>query len=188
MRAALILSVPIAAWTGTLTLLQLSAVAALVGMATSLFQIADNAYLPALQGRSHLVKANARLEGTEAAAEIAGPGAAGILIQALTAPVTMVVDALSYLGSAALLGRIRAVETPAAPAGGGGDGAGSAGDGAASLIEDLRVGLRHGLGHPVVGATFLAMGAHALLLGGVFSRCTCSISWIICGWTRPRSG
>ncbi|WP_437540587.1 MFS transporter [Sorangium sp. So ce367] len=161
-RAALILSVPIAAWTGTLTLLQLSVVAALVGMATSLFQIADNAYVPALVGQDHLVKANARLEGTEAAAEIAGPGAAGILIQALTAPVTMVVDALSYLVSAALLGRIRAAEAPAVPAGGGGDGG-------ASLVEDLRVGLRHGLGHPVVGATFLAMAAHALLLGGVFS-------------------
>ncbi|XXX71980.1 MFS transporter [Sorangium sp. So ce134] len=160
-RAALILSVPIAAWAGALTLFQLSAVAALVGMATSLFQIADNAYLPALVGQDRLVEANARLEGTEAAAEIAGPGAAGILIQALTAPLTMVADALSYLGSAALLGRIRAVETPVSD--------GGAGEGRASLLEDLRVGLRHGLGHPVVGATFLAMGAQALLSGGVFS-------------------
>ncbi|MGK3993121.1 MFS transporter [Sorangium sp. So ce1024] len=111
-RAALILSVPIAAWTGVLTLVQLFAVAALAGMATSLFQIADNAYLPALVGQDRLVEANARIEGTEAAAEIAGPGAAGILIQVLTAPVTMVVDALSYLGSAALLGRIRATHDP----------------------------------------------------------------------------
>ncbi|WP_437283865.1 MFS transporter [Sorangium sp. So ce406] len=161
-RAALILSVPIAAWAGALTLVHLSAVAALVGMATSLFQIADNAYLPALVGQDRLVEANARLEGTEAAAEIAGPGAAGLLIQALTAPVTMVVDALSYLGSAALLGRIRAAEAPAAPEG---DAAGSG----ASLREDLRVGLRHGLGHPVVGATFMALGAQALLSGGAFS-------------------
>lgn len=161
-RAALILSVPIAAWAGSLTLVHLSAVAALVGMATSLFQIADNAYLPALVGQDRLVEANARLEGTEAAAEIAGPGAAGLLIQALTAPVTMVVDALSYLGSAALLGRIRAAEAPVAPEG---DAAGSG----ASLREDLRVGLRHGLGHPVVGATFMALGAQALLSGGAFS-------------------
>ncbi|WP_437774186.1 MFS transporter [Sorangium sp. So ce1097] len=161
-RAALILSVPIAAWAGALTLVQLFAVAALAGMATSLFQIADNAYLPALVGQDRLVEANARIEGTEAAAEIAGPGAAGILIQVLTAPVTMVVDALSYLGSAALLWRIRATEAPAVPEGD------AAGRGAA-LIEDLRVGLRHGLGHPVVGATFLAIGAQALLSGGAFS-------------------
>ncbi|AGP37926.1 MFS transporter [Sorangium cellulosum] len=161
-RAALILSVPIAAWAGALTLVQLSAVAALVGVATSLFQIADNAYLPALVGQDRLVEANARLEGTEAAAEIAGPGAAGILIQVLTAPVTMVADALSYLGSAALLWRIRAVEAPAIPTG-------DAAEGGASLLEDLRVGLRHGLGHPVIGATFLAMGAQALFSGGVFS-------------------
>ncbi|XXT14518.1 MFS transporter [Sorangium sp. So ce429] len=160
-RAALILSVPIAAWAGGLGTLQLYGVAALVGMATSLFQIADNAYLPALVGQDHLVEANARLEGTEAAAEIAGPGAAGILIQLLTAPVTMVADALSYLWSAALLGRIRSVEAPALPDAG-------AGVEGPSLLEDLRVGLRHGFGHPVVGATFLALGVQAFFSGGVF--------------------
>ncbi|XYH92675.1 MFS transporter [Sorangium sp. So ce1128] len=166
-RAALILSVPIAAWAGGLGMIQLCAVAALVGMATSLFQIADNAYLPALVGQDHLVEANARLEGTDAAAEIAGPGAAGILIQLLTAPVTMVADALSYLWSAALLGRIRSAEAPApfSPGAAADAGAGSEGP---SLLEDLRVGLRHGLGHAVVGATFLALGVQAFFSGGVF--------------------
>ncbi|AUX44166.1 MFS transporter [Sorangium cellulosum] len=159
-RAALILSVPVAAWAGGLSLVQLYVVSALVGMATSLFQIADNAYLPSLVGQDHLVEANAKLEATEAAAEIAGPGAAGILIQLLTAPVTMVADALSYLGSAALLGRIRAAEAPALPEG-------DAAAGGASLLEDLRVGLRHGFGHPVVGPTFMALGAQALS-GGFF--------------------
>lgn len=159
-RAALIASVPIAAWLGGLTLLQLYAVAALVGAASSLFQIADNAYLPALVGPERLVEANSRLEGTEAAAEIVGPGAAGLLIQILTAPLTMVADALSYLGSAALLGRIRAEEAPAGAAPG--DRAGRA-----TLLEDFRVGLRHGFGHPVIGATFGALGVQAFF-GGFF--------------------
>lgn len=159
-RAALIASVPIAAWLGGLTLLQLYVVAALVGAASSLFQIADNAYLPALVGPDRLVEANSRLEGTEAAAEIVGPGAAGLLIQILTAPLTMVADALSYLWSAALLGRIRAEEAPAGAAPG--DGAGRA-----TLLEDFRVGLRHGFGHPVIGATFGAMGVQCFF-GGFF--------------------
>jgi len=160
-RAALVLSVPVAAWAGGLGMLQLYVVAALTGMATSLFQIADNTYLPTLVGQDRLVEANARLESTDAIAEIAGPGAAGILIQVLTAPVTMVADALSYLWSAALLGSIRAEEAPAAPEGG-------AAAEKASLLEDLRVGLHHGFGHPVIGATFLALGVQAFF-GGAFA-------------------
>lgn len=162
-RAALILTVPAAAWLGALSMAQLYAVAALVGAASALFQITDNAYLPALVGPERLVEANAKLEGTEAAAEIAGPGAAGILIQVLSAPATMVADALSYLWSAALLWRIRATEAPAPPAPEEGGQAGG------SLGEDLRVGLRHGLGHPVVGATFLAMGLQAFFSGAFFA-------------------
>ncbi len=181
-RAALILSVPIAAWTGTLTLLQLSVVAALVGMATSLFQIADNAYLPALVGQDHLVKANARLEGTEAAAEIAGPGAAGILIQVLTAPVTMVVDALSYLVSAALLGRIRAAEAPAVPAGG-------AGDGGASLVEDLRVGAAPRPGPPRGRGDVPGDGRpRPPARRGLFRAVHALSRWSICGWITTTVG
>jgi MFS family permease len=161
-RAALILSVPAAAWLGALTLGHLYVVAALVGAATSLFQIADNAYLPAFVGQDHLVEANAKLEGTEAAAEIAGPAAAGVLIQLLTAPITMVADAVSYVVSALLLGRIRAPETPAAADPGTGAGRGS-------LIEDLRVGLRHGLGHPVVGPTFLCLAIEVFFAGFFFA-------------------
>lgn len=162
-RAAIVLSVPLAAVAGALSMIQLHVVAALSCVATAVFQIADNAYLPALVGQRHLVEANAKLEATESAAEIAGPGAAGLLIQALTAPMTMFVDALSYLWSAALLGRIRASEAPVASEGG----AAAEQTSLTSLLDDVRVGLRHGVGHPVIGATFLALGAQALF-GGFF--------------------
>jgi hypothetical protein len=54
-RAALLLTVPVAAWLGWLSMGQLYIVAALTGAATTLFQIADNAYLPTLIGRDQLV-------------------------------------------------------------------------------------------------------------------------------------
>ena len=85
-RAALLLTVPAAAWLGWMSMGQLYAVAALAGAATTLFQIADKAYLPALIGRERLIEGNAKLEPTEAIAEITGPGLAGLLVQAITAP------------------------------------------------------------------------------------------------------
>lgn len=105
-RLLLLLTIPLAAWSGWLSMGQLYVVAAIAGCATTLFQIADNTYLPALVKREQLVAANTRLESTEAVAEIVGPGLAGILIEIITAPLTIVIDALTYLVSAIMLSRI----------------------------------------------------------------------------------
>ncbi len=96
-RAGLLLTLPVAAWFGMLTIVQLVAVAALTGAATAMFRVADSAYLPRLVDSSQIVEGNTKLQTTEAIAEVAGPSIAGILIQAVTAPVAIVVDALSFL-------------------------------------------------------------------------------------------
>lgn len=155
-RAVLILTIPLAAWSGALTMPQLYLVAAAIGAASALFRIADNAYLPALIGKQALVEGNAKLEATDSLAESVGPGLAGILIQALTAPVAVIVDALSYLWSALLLGRIRAVEAPAASP-----------EAGTSVIADIRIGLRACLDHPAV-ARLLAAETLMMLFGGFF--------------------
>jgi predicted MFS family arabinose efflux permease len=90
---------------------QLFAVVALAGCGTAIFQITDNTYLPALVRRDQLVAANARLETTEATAEIVGPGVAGVLMELITAPLTILLDALTYLVSAIFLARIEVDET-----------------------------------------------------------------------------
>ena len=43
-------------------------------------------------------------------AGVAGPGVGGVLVQVLTAPVAVLVDAVSFLGSALFLWRIDAAE------------------------------------------------------------------------------
>ncbi len=53
---------------------QLYVVAALVGGFSALFRLADNAYLPVLIGREHLVEGNSKLQATDSVAEIGGPG------------------------------------------------------------------------------------------------------------------
>lgn len=155
-RALLILTIPAAAWTGGLSMPQLYLVAALVAAATTLFQIADTSFLPTLVGRELLVEGNARLGATDSVAETAGPGIAGILIQLLTGPVAVIVDALSYLWSALLLSRIRVREAPHAPA-----------PGAPSVLDDARAGFRACLADPLVRPLLLA-DAVTTFFGGFF--------------------
>jgi len=114
-RAVLVASIPLAAWLGGLSMVQLYIVAFLTGAATALFQIADQSFLPSVVGRADLAEGNTKLAATESVAEIAGPGLAGFLIQFLTAPVAMLVDALSFLWSAHFLARIRVEEMRAPP-------------------------------------------------------------------------
>ncbi|WP_433240392.1 MFS transporter [Streptosporangium sp. CA-135522] len=116
-RGALLASVPIAWSLGALTLPQLYGVALGMGLATVFFDIAYQSHLPALVGRDQLVDGNAKLEIVRSAAGVAGPGAGGGLIQVLTAPVAVLVDAVSFLGSALFLWRIDVAEQAPDPAG-----------------------------------------------------------------------
>ncbi|GHH32439.1 MFS transporter [Lentzea cavernae] len=113
-RAALLLSVPLAAATDVLTLWQLYFVALGTSVLTTVFDVAYPAYLPHLVQRDHLVTANARLQLNASVAYIAGPGIGGVLVQVLTAPITLLLDAASYLVSAVCLNRISKQE-PAVP-------------------------------------------------------------------------
>jgi MFS family permease len=137
-RGVLVLSLPIAWWLGHLGMVHLIVVGAGVGAMTTLFSITDNTYLPSLVGKPQLAEANAKLEGSEAVAEVGGPAAAGALIMALGAPLAVLVDALTYIWSAAFLWRIR---DPGAP---------PATPSRRDVIGDLRVGLRAAFGHPVL--------------------------------------
>ena len=109
-RAMVIACVPAAALLGSVSLMHLGIVAALVCVATVMFEIADHAMLPAIVGRERLVAANARRETIDATAEIGGPPLGGLLVQWLTAPLALAVDALSFAASALAIGRIRARE------------------------------------------------------------------------------
>ena len=114
-RAALIATIPAAAFAGVLTFTQLAVVVALTGVLSVLFQVAYQSYTPSLVDRSRLFEANSKLALTNSIAEVTGPGLTGLLVQALTAPVAMALDALSYLWSAASLALIRRPEPPPAP-------------------------------------------------------------------------
>lgn len=105
-------SIPVAAALGVLTMAQLFLVALVAGTLSTLLELSRSAFVPALVGRSRLVAANSRLQGSDAVAHVAGPSLAGALVQALTAPIAMAVDAASFVASAAILALVRVRETP----------------------------------------------------------------------------
>lgn len=114
LRAAVLLSLPLAHWFGAVTLAQLFAVALLAGAGQVLFSSAYPSFFVALVDRDRYVDANSRLSTSRSASFVAGPALGGFLIQVLTAPIAMLVDALSFLASALLIARIPV--TPAEPA------------------------------------------------------------------------
>ncbi len=111
-RAVLLSTIPIAYGLNVLTIYQLYAVGFSVGCLTVFFDVAYQSYLPSLVGREHLVDGNGKLEISRASAQVLGPGLGGILIGVLRAPFAILVDAASYLGSAAFVFLIRRHEPP----------------------------------------------------------------------------
>ena len=85
-RAALLAAVPVVALMHHLTIWVVYAAALLVGAASVLFDIADQAFLPSLVDKSQLMEANGKLAATDGMAELGGPAIAGGLVQLLGAP------------------------------------------------------------------------------------------------------
>jgi predicted MFS family arabinose efflux permease len=111
-RAALLASIPAAALAGVLGMGQLYLVAALAGILTVFFDVAYQSYLPALVPRDQILDGNSKLAMSSSTAEIAGPGLTGVLVQLVTAPIAILVDAASFLFSALTIVLIRKPEPP----------------------------------------------------------------------------
>src|SRR5664279_2903838 len=99
-RAALLGTIPLAAALHRLNMTHLYAVATLAGILTVLFDVSYQAYVPTLVERTELVEANSKLALTGSIADVTGPGLTGLLVQVITAPTAILLDALSFVGSA----------------------------------------------------------------------------------------
>lgn len=137
-RAALLALIPISAALDVLSLPLLYAVALGLGVFTVFFDVAYQSYLPALVGRDALVEGNAKLQASQSVAQVAGPTIGGLLVQALTAPYAVLVDAVSFLVSGGAVAAIRTREeaVPRAPD--------------RHLRREIAEGLRFVLGHPIL--------------------------------------
>jgi MFS family permease len=139
-RGLALASIPLAYAFGGLTLPQLFAVGFATGTLTVLFDVSYQSYLPSLVERGGLGDANSKLEVSRSSAQLAGPGLAGVLVGAITAPYAIAVDAASFVGSALLLGAIRRLEElPAELAAA-----------RRSMRSEIAEGLRFVVGHPIM--------------------------------------
>jgi MFS family permease len=115
LRAIFLLMIPVAAITSQLNMGLLLVVTAVMAMLNLVFTVAYESYVPTLVGREWIVDGNAKLSITQSFAEIVGPSLTGVLVQALTAPFAILLDALSYLASALSIWCIRTPEPKRSP-------------------------------------------------------------------------
>ncbi len=153
-RGVLLASIPLAFALGVLTFWQLLIVSGLAAVLTTFFDSADNAYLPTIVERDRLVEANSALAASGSAAEFMAFGISGFLVQVLSAPIAILIDAVSFLASAVLLTSIRQEEAPPPPA-----------EGREPVSAEIREGLRLVIHDPVLRAFAGAQMALAALWG-----------------------
>jgi len=142
-RAVVLLSLPVAHIWGNITLGQLYAVVLLGGLAGVVAGCAWQPLFTRIVPRSSYVAANSSFSAARSASFVAGPALGGGLVQALSAPVAVLADALSFVVSALLLGRAP-VDEPAPAA--------RSGTAGLALLRDAREGLLFVLRQPVLRA------------------------------------
>ena len=107
LRAGLIVLVPVTALLGVLRM-EILYVVVLLGMLLGVwFDTASSAFVPATVGVERLAAANGRLGAAGSAVRIAGPGLGGVVVQLLTAPFAIVIDAVSFVFSALMISQVR---------------------------------------------------------------------------------
>ncbi|WUH89280.1 MFS transporter [Streptomyces sp. NBC_00433] len=111
---ALFAGLPVAAWCGRLSIGLLLAVALLAGTAAVFFQTAYSAYLPTVVAPDDQAEGNAKLHGSASAAQIAGLGSGGLIVQVAGAVNGMFANAGTFLVSLLCLAGIRHREQPPA--------------------------------------------------------------------------
>jgi hypothetical protein len=127
-------------------------VALLTAALTTFFDAADNAYLPTVVPRRDLVRANGALAASGSVSEFAAFGSAGFLVQILTAPIAILIDAVTFIVSAILLATIRVKEPPPPPK-----------IDREPVLREIAIGLRLVATNPILRATTLtSMGSAAM--------------------------
>ena len=139
-RALLLSAIPLMALTHTLRIEYLFVVGFLLGTLELFFDVAYMSFLPSLIEREQLVDGNSMLQMSDSVAQVAGPGLGGGLVQVLTAPLAILVDALTFLASAisivAIGAREEAVQT----------------DERRNVWSEVREGLKLVIGNPLLRA------------------------------------
>lgn len=111
-RAVLLTLIPLAWVLDLLTFPLLLIVVVMFSTVSLVNDAASMSFVPRLVPRGQLQRAHARLDGAGAVAQTAGPAVAGALIRIIGAPLSVLVDAVTYLFSAVMVASLRSVPEP----------------------------------------------------------------------------
>jgi MFS family permease len=156
-RSLVVLTVPWLWFAGNLEIWHLYAVATIVGLVTVFFDVAYQSYVPILVPAGDVGRANARLEATSQLATTGGPALSGLLLRLVSAPVLMLVDAISYFISFGCLMLIRDSEAQQRLAAGP----------RRALTAEIGEGLRFVRDQPVIRRLVVSMGFSNLFMNMV---------------------
>ena len=138
LRALALGSLPLAWLLDVLSFPQMLVVALVVGSCTVFFDVAYQSYLPDIVEPEHIGEGNAKLQAVQSIAMIGGPAVGGGLIKLIGAPLTVGLDALTFVWSAFWVRRIRHVDTPPPR------------EDRRPLVVEVREGLSFVLKHPLL--------------------------------------
>jgi predicted MFS family arabinose efflux permease len=97
-----------------LTFAQMCAVTFVAGAFSVLFTVSDGTLFVSIVEPGKYVDGQSLLYGSRAMSLLGGPSVGGLLVQTLSAPFAVLIDALSFIGSALQLASIRPEEPPPA--------------------------------------------------------------------------
>jgi MFS family permease len=149
LRAGIVILIALAT-----NLSQLYFLIAMLSCISIFFLPAQSSMIPLLVSKEELLVANALNTQAMHLTKIVGPGAAGLLVAWAGERACFVMDAASFVFSAALLARISASRPP-----------GEAGRGVGAVLRDLREGLRFLHNHAVLRFIVVAMAAALFAIG-----------------------
>ena len=158
LSAVTIASVALASGAGLLSLWWIFAVVFVSSTLSIFFTTAEFGAIPSLVDSGELVSANGRIQASFAAASVLGPLAAGALLVFMSVETILLLDAASFVASAAMLSLIaRPFNAPLAKR-------------ATSIRQDIVEGLRYVLSHPVLRNISLMMAILNMVGATVFAQ------------------
>ena len=156
-RAALLLTLPLAWLLDALTLVQLYVVATLVGVVTVFFDVANQSYLPEIVEADQIADGNGKLQASQQTAGVVGPAAAAALVRLVGSPLTIAVTSVCMAASSLFVSRIRHREDEPDP------------QARRPLREEIKEGLAFVLGHPLLRRIVACTGLSNLASSAIFA-------------------
>lgn len=157
LRAALLLTLPVAWLLDALAMWQLYVVAATVGCITVFFDVANQSYLPEIVEGDQISEGNGKLQASQQTAGVVGPAAAGVLVRLIGSPLTIAVTAACMALSSLFVSRIRHREQAPDPAA------------RRPLATEIKEGMAFVLGHPLLRRIVACTGLSNLASSAVFA-------------------